>query len=101
MHSRGVQPRDERPRWFPYVTFQFMHSHGVQRRYGFSPDLSGGFQFMHSHGVQPTSYGKDLTGVNISIHALTWSATKDPDDYLNHLLISIHALTWSATIFMC
>ncbi|KRK12597.1 hypothetical protein FD51_GL002730 [Lacticaseibacillus zeae DSM 20178 = KCTC 3804] len=33
----------------------------------------------------------------ISIHAVTWTATKRPTGLLCWLLISIHAVTWTAT----
>ena len=77
------------------------------------------FQSKHSHGVRHDSLDTATMTLDISIHALTWSATsslKEQQEYLDNFNprthmecdktvqaildlyeISIHALTWSAT----
>ena len=55
------------------------------------------FQSTHSHGVRPGQRFTRLEVIRLSIHALTWSATKYLGTNCKTLALSIHALTWSAT----
>ena len=97
MHSRGVQPA-QKSFIIPGVTFQSMHSRGVQQGadYLSSPvwaisihaltrsataqlllcTRTSEFQSMHSRGVQRRASFTSISMIGISIHALTRSATK-------------------------
>ena len=100
-------------------TFQSTHSHGVRLLFSVFSSSVFPFQSTHSHGVRPkilpanemiddfnprTHMECDKVAsaakkaFNISIHALTWSATQKARTVVNLHFISIHALTWSATV---
>ena len=58
------------------------------------------FQLTHSRGVRPDLYAQLIAEIDISTHALTWSATQLYYWHLADQIISTHALTWSATIYI-
>ncbi len=101
--------------------FQSTHSRGVRREIKVKCHHYLGFQSTHSRGVRRRRRHKERLYRQISIHALTWSATFTQiglkmqskifqsthsrgvrlisDVRVSILtLISIHALTWSATL---
>ena len=116
-HSRGVR-RKFCGRFFSILLFQLTHSRGVRLIAMRPVSFNLEFQLTHSRGVRRLSKCFHLKIQNfnsrthvecdvcifctsfliqISTHALTWSATLQHSILFVTEQISTHALTWSAT----
>ena len=79
------------------VWFQSTHSRGVRPRPLTASGIATKFQSTHSRGVRQCGIVENMCYDNVSIHALTRSATAYPPPRHLRKTVSIHALTRSAT----
>ena len=79
--------------------FQSTHPRGVRLRTCLERSNLKRFQSTHPRGVRPMLEMNGPDEEEISIHALTGSATKSASGKFLSIIISIHALTGSATVF--